>query len=145
MSDYHDEETSSRRRATTFTIDDEYAYYSIERDERRTSPEKRLLIAWLERALADALYSVGRMPAKSSMRDSIKASKKWSNNAICWILEKPDIDSFNGSFEWVCLHLDLDCNEIRKKVINARIKKIRFIRNGGRAGSNNKLRLCINQ
>lgn len=143
MSDFHEDEKNFRARAVASRgIDSEFAYYSFHRDDRRIRGEKRLLVAMLERALADALYSVGRLPAKSSMRDSILASKKWARDALRWIMQPTDPLNPVCSFEWVCLNLDLDHISIKNRVINARHQQARFRRLGGRGGQNNKLRLC---
>lgn len=144
--EYHDRGAFKQnyRSHANRSIDSEYSH--IYKQDRRIQGEKRFLGALLERAIADALYSPGRHPGKSSMKDAIQASKKHSRQAYQWIIGKPNpLKPPICTFEWVCSGLDLNPEALRAIVIKARHETIKFNRQGGKGGSNNKLRLCVNE
>lgn len=126
-------------------IDESYSLKTYGKQDRRVAAEKLLLKAILERALADALYSTGRLPGKKSMLDAHQSSKKFARDAYYWIIRPTDHLNFICSFEWVCLHLDLDHEYLRRKVIKAKKNGTQFKRLGGKIASVNEFRLCVNE
>lgn len=125
------------------SLDSEYSRHY--KQDRRVAAEKLLLKAILERALADALYSTGRIPGKKSMLDAHQSSKKFAREAYLWIISPTDPTNPICSFEWVCLHLDLDHEYLRRKVIKAKKDGMQFKRLGGKIASVNEFRLCVNE
>lgn len=81
----------------------EYALLRID----RLSGEKRLLIEILKRAINDA---VGRWKTGPDSRES------HMHEAKEWIALKTDYTKKPWSFEWVCEHLGVDSENVRKGI-----------------------------
>lgn len=99
--------------------DEAYELECLMYAEKDITPERRLLVALLERSVADALFGVGR--ATQAMR--------YAREAYAWIVFEP-INSKPRvyGYVWICLHLDIDPMLIRQLVLKARPDLQKFYR-----------------
>lgn len=99
-------------------------------------PEKNLLAAVLERAIADILSNLTDDEAQKSRRD-----------AEDWLFYGPlegsifDLEPF--SFAWVCQHLGLDALAWRKRIRSIKQGSIRYQRLGNHMPNKNTLKRTL--
>lgn len=89
-------------------------------------PEKRLLVAILERAIADALYSTGRLTHEG---DAARYEKEGFDFITIYT---PMANPRAFSYQWICHELDLDPQVITALVIKAKEGRVKFIRGKNR-------------
>ncbi len=91
-------------------------------------PERNLLSAILERAIADALPS-SNLLVPSDSPDVIETTGELSASAWRWILaDRTKRAPSMWSFAWVCQHLDLDADILAAALRSMKGKGVKFYR-----------------
>lgn len=118
---------------SSFTaLDTDHVVQCLFEQSRVILPEKRLLVAVLIRALADALKCTGRIRKEEPSK--FPEWMKIMREAWAWVVIDP-FTSMPGlfSFQWICEQLDICPKNLRKLVIESKKKQSKLIRPGGRA------------